>query len=506
MVKLGLPGQPAPPEQESTGPDPLYKARRLFTEQLRNVPIPRPQHPRAWWGGLSRTDKLRWSRYIVVSGAANAVIWGSSLLILATAKPTYTSSFALILPGSINSVNVNLPEIGQTSASSGSAGVATSTFDPRANYEYIFSSEQVIQQAAKNSGLPIDTFGEPRIKNIDNTTVMQIDMTGPSPEVSRKKAFALYDAMKERLNQLRISEMNQREGPTQNILLQTRSKLEEAQKAVSAYKLKSGLNSTEQVETISTNIEQLRRQRAEFAAQQALSEARLQKLRGNLNLSPAEAADAFKLQADQIFQQNLKDYSEATSILKVQTSKFGPNHPRMIKEVKRQKAAEQAMDLRARTVLGRKPTGGTLTRLALTNTGSGRDTLFQSLVTYQSDAIGAAAQVSKLDQQIGVLEGRLQRMSQRQPTLESLKRTEQIAEAVFASTLAKLDLGQADVFAAFPLIQMAVDPTLPTTPTTPKKGLLLAGAAFGSILTSLGLWILWIRKPWIKRLSTWIST
>jgi uncharacterized protein involved in exopolysaccharide biosynthesis len=53
---------------------------------------------------------------------------------------------------------------------------------------------------------------------------------------------------------------------------------------------------------------------------------------------------------------------------------------------------------------------------------------------------------------------------------------------------------------------MAVDPTLPTKPTTPKKGLLLAGAAIGSILTSLGLWILWIRKPWIKRLSTWIST
>ena len=190
--------------------------------------------------------------------------------------------------------------------------------------------------------LQFKEFGKPRIKNIDNTTLMQIEVTGASPELSRRKSFALYDALVARLNQLRISEMGQREGPTQKILLQTRSKLEEAQKAVSNYKLRSGLNSTEQVETMSTNIEQLRRQRAEFAAQQSQAEGRLQKLIGNLGLDPSEAAEAFKLQADQIFQQNLKDYSEATAILKVQTAKFGPNHPRIVKEVKRQTAAQAA--------------------------------------------------------------------------------------------------------------------------------------------------------------------
>jgi uncharacterized protein involved in exopolysaccharide biosynthesis len=257
---------------------------------------------------------------------------------------------------------------------------------------------------------------------------------------------------------------------------------------------------------MSTNIEQLRRQRAEFAAQQSQAEGRLQKLAGNLGLNPSEAADAFKLQADQIFQQHLKDYSEATAILKVQTAKFGPNHPRIVKEVKRQAAAQAAIDRRAQLLLGRKSSAGTLAKLALNSTGAGRDALFQDLVTYQSDANGAAAQVKRLDEQIGGLESRMQKMSQRQPTLESLKRNEQIAEAVFASTLAKLDLGQADVFAAFPLIQMAVDPSLPTRPTAPKVGLLLAGATLGSLLTSGGLWILWIRKPWIRKLSRLISS
>ena len=506
MVKFGPPKPQPQPRRKVPGADSLGKAQRLFSEQLRNVPLPRPQHPRVWWSGLNRRDKLRWSRYIVVSGIANSFIWGSSLLILLTARPVYTSTFAVVLPGNINQVNVNLPGIGQTTASTGSAGMATSTFDPRANYEYIFSSERVLTRAATNAGLAVDSFGEPRIRSIDNTTLMEIDVTGPSPEVARKKAFALHGAIEERLNELRVSEMRQREGPTQMILLQARSTLEDAQKDLSAYKLSSGLNSAEQVETISTNIEQLRRQRAELAAQQALAEESLAMLRGQLGLSSAEAADAFKLQADQIFQQNLKDFSEASSILQVQTAKFGPNHPRIVKEVKRQKAAEQAMNGRASTVLGRIPSGRTLTQLALASTGSGRDALFQKLVSSQSEASGAAAQVTKLDQQIGVLEERLQKLSQRQPTLESLRRNEQIAEAVFASTLAKLDLGQADVFAAFPLIEMVVDPTLPTKPTTPKRGLLLAGALAGSVFTSVGLWVLWIRKPWIKRLATWIST
>lgn len=157
-------------------------------------------------------------------------------------------------------------------------------------------------------------------------------------------------------------------------------------------------------------------------------------------------------------------------------------------------------------MLGRAASARTLIQLALAGTSSGRDSLFQTLVNYQSEASGAASQVGKLDQQISALEGRLRWMSQRQSTLENLKRNEQIAEAVFASTLAKLDLGQANIFAAFPLIQIAVEPSLPEKATSPKKGLVLAGSAFGSIMTTAGLWILWIRKPWIKRVSRWIST
>ncbi|WP_254989909.1 GumC family protein [Cyanobium sp. N5-Cardenillas] len=434
------------------------------------------------------------------------MIWVSSVLFLVLSPAVYTSSWALILPGSVNSVNVTLPEIGQATASRGSAGGASSTFEPRANYQYIFSSEEVIRQAAKNAKIPAKRFSEPRIKNIDNTTIMQIEVTGPSPEEARRKSYALYDSFRQRLNELRTSEMEQREVPTQSILRDTQAKLVAAQRRVSAYKLSSGISSIDQVESLSSNIEDLRRDRAQFASKQAQAEGKAIKLSRSLNLSAAEAADAFKLQVDQIFQQNLKNYSEATAILRVESSKFGPSHPRIRREVSRQKAALQGLQRRAHQLLSRPISANLLSRLALAISGSGREALFQSLVTDQSEATGAAAQVGKLDQQIRSLEARLRLMTQKSMVLENLMRDEQIAQAVFASTLAKLDLGQGDLFGAFPLVQLAVEPSLALKPTSPRKGLVIVGAFLGTVLTTVGLWVLWIRKPWVKRIANWIST
>jgi phage shock protein A len=87
------------------------------------------------------------------------------------------------------------------------------------------------------------------------------------------------------------------------------------------------LNSEEQIKDLTTNIEQLRRQRAEILAQQQQATTRLKELSTNLKLSAGQATDAFRLQTDQIFQQNLKNYSEASAALVVLESKFLPNHP-----------------------------------------------------------------------------------------------------------------------------------------------------------------------------------
>ncbi|MBU7583563.1 MAG: GumC family protein [Nostoc sp. TH1S01] len=446
----------------------------------------------------------RWLRYFILSMIGNALIWVSALHYLKVTKPTYTSEFALILSGASFGVNVNLPDIGQASSFS-SSGIGGSTYDARANYEYIFTSDAVLKKAAAIAKIPEAQFNKPRIKLLDNTTIMQFEVIGRSPQEARNKSLALYQSIVFQINFLRSGELSQRKGPTEKTLLAAQHKLEQAQKRLSEYKMRSGLSFPDQIGNLSSNIEQLRRQRAEIRAQEQFTTQRLQQLEKNLGLSSQEAADAFLLLVDQIFQQNVKDYSEATASLEILITKFGPNHPQVVKETKRQESALTGILQRSELLLKKPMTIEALNRLALPASGTSRDTLFQNLVSYRSDQQGLKAQVQTLDLEIQRLEKRLETLSQRQSTMDNLKRDEQIAEAMFASTLTKLDLGQGDIFAAYPLAQMLVEPSIPDEPTAPKKGFVLAGAAAGSMFSTLGLCLLWIRKPWLDKLSKWLG-
>jgi len=437
---------------------------------------------------------------------ANGLIWLSAISYLFFSKPVYTSKWALILPSQSPATNLNLPEIGQATTSSGPA-ISGSTYDTRANYQYIFASDYVISEAARLSNLSPKKFGKPRIRLIDNTTLMQFEVTGQSPQDAQRKSLALYFAAQARLSELRGKELRERAIPAESILLSAKQKLQKAQQKVTQYKLSSGLSSSEQVRDLSGNIEQLRRQRAEVLASEQSASRRLAQLSLSLGLSSAQAADAFQLQVDQVFQQHLKNYSEATSSLRLLTGKFGLRNPRVIKESNKRDTALNNLLLRSKHLLGKDLPLSAISKLALSTvaSNSGRDSLLQNLVNVQADQRALDGQARALEAQIKSLEKRLSGIAKPLSTLESLMRNEQIAQAVFASTLAQLDLGQGDLFSAYPLIQMAVEPTLPTEPSAPKTSFVLGGALIGSLFISLGFLVLWAPKPWIKKLSAWIS-
>jgi uncharacterized protein involved in exopolysaccharide biosynthesis len=116
------------------------------------------------------------------------------------------------------------------------------------------------------------------------------------------------------------------------------------------------------------------------------------------------------------------------------------------------------------------------------------------LVTAQSEQKGIDAEVKTLNQQIVLLEQRLSDLTQKAAKLDRLQRDLQIAEAVFASTVTKLDLGKSSIYSSYPLIQLLRKPTLEDTPVSPKTKLVLAGAGASSLFTSTGLLLLWLRK------------
>ncbi|BAU13977.1 hypothetical protein LEP3755_45210 [Leptolyngbya sp. NIES-3755] len=445
------------------------------------------------------TGKGQWRVYLLMWLLINTTIWSAAILYLKKAKPTYISEWALILPGTGPGVSVNLPEIGQASSSSSSAFGGASS-DPRANYQFIATSDAVLGRAATQMNLSIEAFGKPRVKLLDNTTIMTFQVTGSTPEQAQQKSKQMYQAMVQRLSELRVEELGRRDEGVQATMKAAQTKLHQAQKQLSEYKVSSGLSFQGQVDNLSVNVEQLRRQRSEILAKRQQTGTRLAQLATNLGITPEQAATAFVLQADQQFQQNLKDYSEASASLVVLLSKWGENHPNVVKEQARQQAAQIAIAQRSTELLKQEvdPQLLEFLQLGINDQGAGRSSLFRDLITTQAEFEGFNAEVQSLEQQIKQLDSRLSGLAQRQSTLENLKRDVQTAEAVFASTLARIDLSKSDIFTAYPLTQLVAEPSLPSSPSTPKKSLVYLGAGLGSVLSGAAVTLLAMRKRLLK--------
>jgi uncharacterized protein involved in exopolysaccharide biosynthesis len=84
-------------------------------------------------------------------------------------------------------------------------------------------------------------------------------------------------------------------------------------------------------------------------------------------------------------------------------------------------------------------------------------------------------------------------MSKKKSILVNLERDVQIAEAIFTSTLGKLDLTKSSFSVAYPEITIRTKPNVPTLPSSPKVVPILLGTLLSSALISAGLAALWHR-------------
>ncbi|MUL35818.1 GumC family protein [Gloeocapsopsis dulcis] len=421
-------------------------------------------------------------------GIVNAAIWGIAFLYLQTAPRTYTSSWTVALPKGGEQANVNLPGIG-TASSSAQSPYSSKYDDPRANYQYIVSTKPVLQAAATRLNMEMDEFGEPRTKLMDDTMLIQFEFEGTNPQEAQLKSLALHEALEARLNELRTQEAAQKDVRLHSTLSQAEQKLKAAQQRLSAYQARSDLNSDNQIAQLSSNIETLRKEQVQVIAQQQLSDARLQELSTTLDVSPQQAAEAFNLQTDPYFQQILSDNGKSSATLVDLNSRLTPNNPSVISEQARQQASQTAMLVRSKALLNKPVTLEYLEQLNLNNSPS-RQQLLHTLVSVQADKQGLQSQALELDRQMGTLENRLKALTQQQIVENNLRRDVQIAEAIFSSTITQLDLRSSDVFGSYPQIQLIEEPSLPTSPTSPKSLYVFAGASFASLFLTTGLVLL----------------
>ena len=444
----------------------------------------------------------RWGRYALVSLGTNALIWGVALGYLHFAPTKYTCEWSLILPGAGAGSSLNIADIGSVDSLTPSPFGGNSSIDPRANYKAIAESYTVLAAAAKSLNLPVQQFGKPRIKMVDQTSLLEFSIEASTPQQAQKKALALDIALENRINYLRLNEINLRQKGFGTAIASARERLEKAQRRLVAYKTQTGIVSTDQLKSLVTVVDDLRRSQIELLGQRARSDSHLGQLTQSLGLTPQQAASAFMLQVDPLFQQYMKDYSEATTSLVIYRAKWGENHPQVIKEVARQNTSQTALRKRASSLMGRSIDEAPLQKLYLSSNGvngNNRAALFQDLVSSKADASGLGGQVTEITQQLGGIEGRLKDLAKKEFVLEGLQRDLQVAEAIFSSTLAKIDVGKTDIFASYPLVQTLLDPGLPDAPSSPKKNFVWLGTLLASALVTTGLTLLWTRKK--KELS-----
>jgi uncharacterized protein involved in exopolysaccharide biosynthesis len=84
--------------------------------------------------------------------------------------------------------------------------------------------------------------------------------------------------------------------------------------------------------------------------------------------------------------------------------------------------------------------------------------------------------------------------------LERLNSEHKVAEAVFASALARISTSKTDIFASYPMAQVAEAAVMPLYPSSPNKKIALGAAVASTVLLIFGLLLAWVRRPLIDKL------
>ncbi|MGB5442002.1 MAG: exopolysaccharide biosynthesis protein [Gammaproteobacteria bacterium] len=448
---------------------------------------------------LSHGSNLpRWRRFALYAGVATAVlsvIWFPVGMYLVFKPLSYTSTWALILPGSGSGHAVSLESVGQASATASSPYTSHSV-DPKVNYKAVAESAPVLAAAAAHLGLTLEKFGKPRIKLVDQTALMDFRISGDTASQAQEKSLALYTAMQHELDRLRDDELSRREAASGDMLRNFSDKLRLAQQRILDYQASSQIVSMEQFTELTLNLERMRSNVLNLKAERAGLAGRLNSLQATLGTSPILAAAVIELQQDVLFRQLAEKWAQASALLTENQARWGRKHQQVVSAREDEEGLRRALLKRADAVAPELETS--IERLVAQVTAE--SALYTRVIELFAEQQGTGEQITALEQGIHDQAQLLERSTTDASNLEDLKRKHQVATAVFTTALAKVDIGKSDRFSSYPLVQLLAEPTLPEKPDTIGRNLALLGAIAGSFFSLFGLILLWIRKPFLRKL------
>lgn len=431
----------------------------------------------------------RISRYLLTALLFNTAIWSTALVTIAALPERYESQWTLILPGAGIGGRVDIDSIGSASAIVES-GFSSRNLSPKVNYKSIAQSSQVLKAAAMQLDMNINEFGKPKIKLVDQTSLIFFAMQSDQPKIAQQKSWALYRALQNEIDHLRMDEISHREQGIKNMLNAFGDKLNLAKNRLLEHQTKSDIVTIKQFNQIPLLIEEMRIDLLKLNTQKGLAYEEMMTLHRILGLTSKQAAQLLSLQADPLFNELLKNQAESSAELAKHQNQLGQEHPKIKQQRLNYQANTQAIAARVETLIGKQ---SWVMRTALSE-NSDRNALMHDLINKKIRYEGIKQQIIQLENQIDGYSNRLKQQTKHVSRLDELEREHQIAEAVFTSAVAKIDTGKSDIFASYPMLQLFMEPTLPQEISGAKPLHVYLGGVVGSLMSCVILIILWIRR------------
>ncbi|MEM9316199.1 MAG: hypothetical protein AAGA95_16385 [Pseudomonadota bacterium] len=437
-------------------------------------------------------DAGRLPRYFILLLLGLPAIWAPILAYVTLTPPSYTSDVSLILPGAGSASSINLSEIGQAS-SSASSPYSSSALSPTVTYKRLLASPRVLNAAADAAGESSDGYPEPRVKLVDQTGLVLFGLAGPSPEIAKRRAEALTAAFLSSLETLRNDEISKREHASQAAIREYEAAVSGIRQRITTLQRDTGLSSAAQFNEIISDKEKLAIELRSVEARLESGASQMASLRRVLGIDPSTAALSLRLHADPEFQALANAMSDAGAELAQARGEFGEKHPVLIAARDDYAGARARMTARATALTGLS--GDALSAQVDLSTEGERAALLAELVRLSAVQDGLAAERSVLAAAHARAEARVLTLTEAAAALDDLERDYQVAEAVFASALARVDTSKADLYASYPLVQVLENAALPNAPSSPHTLISLVAGSAASVCLVIALLLAWLRGP-----------
>jgi uncharacterized protein involved in exopolysaccharide biosynthesis len=418
------------------------------------------------------------------------LVWMAAGAYLKLSPRAYTSGFVLVLPGTGAGSSLNLESIGSASSTTAPA-FSSPDLSPTENYRKILLSHRLLTAAGLEAGEDPDRFPTPKIELADQTKLITVSVTGPSPEVSTGRAEAIRTTFRIVLDSLRQDEISQRDRTFQEILTGYKSRLQDGRQRLIDQQARSGLVSVEQYGTIVATVERLHEQQRDIETKLALGRTTVTELTRLLGVTAEQATTAMILRSDPLFQTLLDSMAKQDTELATLSGVRGETNPRLLDARAERDSVLSKLAERGVFLTGLKRAD--LLKLRDVSLRDERARLFERLVSQVAETNALGAVQRELATQITNEQQRVMRLANDVSRIENLRRDVQVAEAVFTSALARIDTSKADYFASYPMVQTFEAPLMPVKPSSPLPILAIGGGLGATFLILAALVLSWLR-------------